>query len=79
MHLTLTNTALDKYIGFLSRFDNESKKKLIIRLTESIVTPAAASLDLASLFGAWEDTRTSDEIVNEIMGFRVNTRKIADL
>lgn len=36
MGSALTNNMLDKYLGFLSRLDNGSKKKLIIKLTESL-------------------------------------------
>jgi len=36
MGLALTNETIEKYLGFLSRPDNESKKKLISKLTESM-------------------------------------------
>ncbi len=32
--------------------------------------------DLESLFGAWEDSRDSDEIIKEIRESRVNRKKI---
>ena len=35
-NLTLSNGTLDKYFGMLRGLDNLSKKKLIIKLTESI-------------------------------------------
>jgi len=36
MGLELTNKAIEKYFKFLSRLDNGSKKRLIIKLAESI-------------------------------------------
>lgn len=66
MSIAITNKAIDKYFGFLTRLDNNSKKRLIIKLTESIETKEDNSFSLNSLFGAWEDTRDSDEIIKDI-------------
>jgi hypothetical protein len=70
--LAITNKTLDKYFGFLSKLDNNSKKKLIIKLTESIETKEEAPLDLRSIYGAWIDKRDSDEIIKDIREARVN-------
>ena len=78
MSLALTNKAIDKYFGFLIRPDNGSKKKLIIKLTESIETKDENNFDLRSLYGAWDDSRDSDEIIKEIRDSRINNRNIAD-
>ncbi len=72
MGLTLTNRAIDKYFGFLSRLDNGSKKKLIIKLTESIEEKETKTVSLKDLSGAWEDSRDSDEIIKEIRNSRVD-------
>jgi hypothetical protein len=40
-------------------------------LTESIEVKEKEHFDLKNLYGAWEDTRTSDEIINEIRNSRV--------
>ncbi len=72
MGLTLTNSTIDKYFGFLSRLDNSSKKKLIAKLTESIEDKKEVKIRLKDLSGAWEDSRDSDEIINEIKNSRVN-------
>ncbi len=72
MSLTLTNKTIDKYFGFLSRLDNGSKKKLIIKLTESIEENVTDDVNLKSLFGAWEDHRDSDDIIREIKESRVD-------
>ena len=78
MGLALTNKTIDKYFGFLSRLDNGSKKKLIIKLTESIETKEDRKFSLRSLYGAWEDSRDSDEINREIRESRIDNRSNAD-
>lgn len=78
MSLALTNKTIDKYFGFLTRLDNGSKKKLIIKLTESIETREESTFDLSDLYGAWEDSRDSDEIIREIRDSRIDNRNIAD-
>ena len=72
MGLALTNTTIDKYFGFLKRLDNGSKKKLIIKLTESIEEKEKKTVSLKDLSGAWKDSRDSDEIIKEIRNSRVD-------
>lgn len=74
-NLSTNNKALDKYFGLLKRLDNLSKKKLIIKLTESLDFEKEAT-DLKTIFGAWEDSRDSDEIIKEIKDSRVDKREI---
>jgi hypothetical protein len=77
MGFALTNKTIDKYFGFLARLDNNSKKKLIIKLTESIETNFDESFSLNDLFGAWEDRKDSDAIIKEIKDSRVEKKYIA--
>ncbi len=77
MSLALTNNTIDKYFGFLSHIDNDSKKKMIIKLTESIEIKEEPKCNLRSLFGAWEDNKDSDEIINEIKNSRIESNNIA--
>ncbi|MDP2721918.1 MAG: hypothetical protein Q8O72_04095 [Bacteroidales bacterium] len=77
-HLTISNKMLDKYFGFLINLDNNSKKRLIIRLTESIETERKVNTDLSLLFGSWADDRDSDEIIKEIKDSRVDNRNLAE-
>ena len=77
-NISINNKALDKYFRLLSRLDNSAKKKLIIKLTESLEF-AKKETDLKSLFGAWEDSRDADEIIKEIRESRVNKREIESL
>ncbi len=74
--LAVTNRTLDKYFGFLRKLDNNSKKRLIIKLTESIDIDDQTSFDLKTIFGAWEDPKDSDEIIKTIKDSRFNHRKI---
>lgn len=69
-NLTLNNKTLEKYFGMLQGLDNLSKKKLIIKLTESLEIKEE-KVDLKTLFGAWEDNKDSDEIIKEIRESRV--------
>jgi len=76
MRISLKKTSIDKYFGFLTKLDNISKKRLIVKLTESIEIKEKKHSDLKSLYGAWEDTRTSDEIINDIRNSRVEKKPI---
>ncbi len=78
MSLALTNKTIDKYFGFLTHLDNGSKKKLIIKLTESIETTEGSKFELRDLFGAWEDSRDSDEIIKEIRNSRIDSINTTD-
>ena len=78
MGLALTNKTIDKYFGFLTRLDNGSKKKLIVKLTESIELTEDKEFDLRSLFGAWVDTKNCDEIINEIKESRTEKNNLAE-
>ncbi|HET8886389.1 MAG TPA: hypothetical protein VFM70_08590 [Salinimicrobium sp.] len=69
--LTVSNKMLEKYFGFLKNLDNNAKINLINKLIKSIETKPKKESDLKSMFGAWEDERTSDEIVEEIKNSRV--------
>lgn len=75
-HLAINNRILDKYFGFLVKLDNNSKKRLIIKLTESIETEKEEKVDLSLLYGAWVDDRDSDEIIKEIRNSRIENRNI---
>ncbi len=78
-HLAISSKILDKYFGFLFNLDNNSKKHLIIRLTESIETEKKENIDLKMLYGAWIDDKDSDEIIKEIRDSRVEKQNNAEL
>ena len=76
MRIALKNTTIDKYFVFLTKLDNISKKRLIVKLTESIEVKEKKQFDLKSLYGAWEDTRTSEEIIKDIRNSRIEKKSI---
>jgi len=71
MSLVLKNTTIDKYFGFLTRLDTITKKRLIVKLTESIEVKEKKHFNLESLYGAWEDSRSSDEIIKDIKNSKI--------
>jgi len=76
-HLAINNKILEKYFRFLAKFDNNSKKRLIIKLTESIETEENSNKnEFNNLFGAWIDKRKAEEIIKEIRESRIENRKI---
>ncbi len=72
MSLVLTNKTINKFFGFLARLDNGTKKRLIIKLTESIEEKDKPKVNLRDLYGAWEDARDSDEIIKDIRNSRID-------
>lgn len=54
--------------------DTTSKKKLIIKLTESIEESKTNKKSIASLFGSWKDNRDTDLIFKEIRESRIHNR-----
>lgn len=51
--------------------DTETKKQVIMRLTESI-NKTSNKCDLSDSFVKWEDEKNADEIINEIYSNRMN-------
>jgi len=78
-NLTLNNGTLNKYFGILENLDIDSKKNLIIKLTKSINSEPKLKLNIKNIFGAWQDTRTADEIIEDIENSRFNDRIIEEL
>ncbi len=76
--LVITDKTIEKYFDFLTKLDNRSKKKLIIKLTESLDVNDKSSFDLKTIFGAWEDIKDSDEIIKQIRTSRVDYRDIEE-
>ncbi len=72
------NKLVDSYFRFMKNWDNETKKSLIIKLTESIDTKKKKDRDFSSCFGAWDDSRTADEIIQDLRADRLNNREIED-
>jgi hypothetical protein len=77
--LSISNKMVERYFGYLRHLDSSSKKKLISKLTESLEVKSDKKFDIESIFGAWEDNRTSDEIIREIKCSRVEKKNTPDL
>lgn len=75
----ISNKILEKYFGYLKHLDNTTKKNLINKLTKSLDTKTPKPFDIKSIFGAWEDDRSSDEIIREIKSSRVEKRNSMSL
>jgi len=77
--LELSREALDQYFKVFNNFSVATKKKLIAMLTESIGEEQETSQKIDELYGAWEDDKSADEIVNKIQEARTYNREIDDL
>lgn len=79
MGLALTDDTIEKYLRFLTKLDDLTKKRLITKLTESIKVKEKAEFNLSSLYGAWKDSKSSDEIIEEIRKSRIEKKDSIDL
>ena len=78
MNISTSNKKVNSYFRFMKNWDNDSKKDLIIKLTESIDNEPKRKYDFSSCFGAWIDDRTADEIIKDLYRDRVNNNEIEE-
>ncbi len=76
MNIDISNRMVDSYFRIMRNWDTDAKKDLIIKLTASIDTKSDDNHDFSSCYGAWEDERSADEIINELRADRVNSNEI---
>ncbi len=76
--IAINNKSIDIFFKFLSKMDTNSKKKLIIKLTESIGNSKKNKNNIKNLFGSWVDNRESDLINKEIRDSRFDNRDIIE-
>jgi hypothetical protein len=69
--LITSSKILDKYFGYLKNLDVKSKRLLIEKLRKSINPNPKRKFDISSLYGAWVDDRSPDEIIEDIKTSRV--------
>ena len=74
--LKINEESLIRYFGFLKKLDTPSKKKLIAQLNDSIKSEKATKKDINLLYGAWEDSRTTEEIIAELNASRTKNPEI---
>ena len=77
MPISLSDNALEKFLGFLTKADTDSKKRAIKKLTDSIES-GSSEVNSSQLFGAWEDTREAEEIIRDIREARKDKNNIID-
>ncbi|MBA7543637.1 hypothetical protein ES705_35974 [subsurface metagenome] len=76
--IAINKKLIDNHFRFLKNLDTDSKKRLIVRLTESIdISSKKDKLD--KLFGAWKDSRDAEEIIRDIEGSRTSSKEIEEL
>ncbi|RLD54474.1 MAG: hypothetical protein DRJ05_14605 [Bacteroidetes bacterium] len=78
MQTAIENRKAENYFQFMRNWDNESKKYLIIKLTQSIGIETEKDRNFSSCFGAWVDDRTADEIIEDLHADRVNNQEIEE-
>jgi hypothetical protein len=69
--ISVSSKILDRYFGYLELLDNEAKMNLITRLKKSIDAKEKSHSNIDSIFGAWEDVRSSNDIIKEIKSSRI--------
>lgn len=70
---------LNIYWGLINNLSNKWKLDLIEKLSKSVrenMNPTPNRMELA--FGAWEDDRTADELINELTSSRNTDRTIEE-
>lgn len=76
MSTIVADRLVENYYRFMKYWDIESKKNIIRKLTVSITSNTKTHTDFSTCFGAWDDTRSSEEIIAEIRADRVNQKEI---
>ncbi|KKK53248.1 hypothetical protein LCGC14_3096670, partial [marine sediment metagenome] len=66
----------ERYLGFFKSLNTQSKKELIIALTNSIDDKIPKQTNISDLYDAWDDERTAEEIIKDIKDSRIQSREI---
>ena len=73
----INNTIIDGYISLLGNLSPNDKLDLISRLTESVKTDLTSKkTSFKKAFGGFDSIKSAEEIMEEIRGSRVFTRRI---
>ena len=78
MSIITEKKIVNSYFRIMRNWNTESKKDLIIKLTKSINEKSKDKFDFSSCFGAWDDERSADEIIDELCAERVNKNEIEE-
>ena len=71
-------------LKFAAKIDNRSISQQVITILQNYFTsvpvkPKNATEEFLKLAGSWEDSRTTDEIIDDIYGSRVNSTRVEAL
>ncbi|MBQ2081645.1 MAG: antitoxin [Treponema sp.] len=71
-------------LKFAAKIDNRSISQQVITILQNYFTsvpvkPKNATEEFLKLAGSWEDSRTTDEIIDDIYGSRVNSTRFEAL
>ena len=78
MNTATSNRMVNNYFRYMQNWDVDTEKNLIVKLTDSINSKPEEKSDFSSCFGAWADSRSADEIINELRADRVNRNEIEE-
>ena len=76
MNTVIANRMVENYFRFMRNWDTDAKKDLINKLTVSLNMKSKDFSDFSSCFGAWEDSRSAEEIAADIRNDRFNQKDI---
>ena len=70
MSISVPHNTIDGCFRLMQNWDVESKKEMIARLLHSLEQKTGSGF--SDCFGAWQDDRSADEIIEEIYANRRN-------
>ncbi|MBA7573811.1 hypothetical protein ES708_15609 [subsurface metagenome] len=76
--IAINKKLIENHFRFLKNLDSDSKKRLIVRLKESINNSSKKD-KLDKLFGAWKDSRDAEDIIRDIESSRTSSKDIEEL
>jgi hypothetical protein len=78
MNTLATNRMVDNYFRFMKYWDTETKKRLIIKLNDSIRVKSKDKFDFSSCYGAWNDSRPAEDVAKSLKADRIFQREIEE-
>lgn len=78
MQIDVENKKVNRYFRYMKNWDTKSKRDLIVKLIDSFEDQNKDQHDFSNCFGAWEDSRSANEIIDDIRSNRKNIHEIED-
>jgi hypothetical protein len=76
MTSTVPKEVLDSYVTLLQNLDDKARAYILKKIKVKPIIKNPGKKDLLSLAGAWDDPRSSDEIIKDIRDSRVEKEDI---